>query len=208
MSNYRFGYLLLLIATLILLFTEIIFKLAIVSHSLSINMNESVIIGRESALLLISILTSIVIYIIGFNTFLVSYDKGLLIKNKGLRDFTLVSGNLGLAIMLFFTIIFIYAFSSSSSISIRGVIVFHNLFGIGYVLFILAIIASTLSSYTILGGDIKYIVLLAITFEIISLILIFTDPIYSFGALAGGLVLVYILLYYRIPGSVEGDTSG
>jgi hypothetical protein len=205
--NYRFGYLLLLIATLTLLFTEVIFRLAIFSQSLNINMNESTSIGRGSLPLIISVFISIVIYIIGFNMYIVLHDKGLLRRNKGFYNFTLITGNLGLAIMLFFTTIFIYALSSSSYTSIRGVIIFHNLFGIGYVLFVSAIIASTLSLYSILGGSIGYVVLLAIAFEAVSLIIVFADLVYSFGSLTSGLILVYLSLYHGIPEDVKGSVN-
>jgi hypothetical protein len=48
MDNYRFGYLLLLVATLILLFTEVTFKFVIIFRSLNIDMSGSINIGRGS----------------------------------------------------------------------------------------------------------------------------------------------------------------
>jgi hypothetical protein len=75
-------------------------------------------------------------------------------------------------------------------------------------LFILAIIASMSSLYFILGDNTKYIILLAIASEIASLILIFANLIYSLRALTGGLMLVYVSLYYGIFENMKESVNG
>ncbi len=196
--NFKYGFLLLVIGSIIFVLALAYVNTTYIDRRGGIIENYNT---RNAFLVSIAVLIVVIIYVTGFNGYLTFPLRSYLGRFRDMYIFILVTGELGLTIMLIFSILLFGAttlyYLAPIGATPWGLTIVRTLMliTIGYILLLISLIPLTGYLYGEARGD-KNLVLLSLILESLALVLATLNLLYSLTALIGGLMIAYTALNY------------